>query len=225
MINEMKDSISASAAVDSFDHSFDKIIVLEKKQLVLIKKIHDQSTIDHSDIRRTMKIIQRFFIWSDMKVMIIRYIRNCHFCQRAKAFRNEYHDELMSISIANRSWKDISLDFVIQLLNSQEYNTILMIVCRMSKMRHLISCFANDEDTSFDETTRLLIRYVWKLHEFLKTIISDRDSQFISILWKTLCKILEIKAKLSTVFHSETDDQSERANQNMKRFLRIYVNY
>ena len=141
-----------------------------------------------------MKIIQRFFIWSEMKAMIDRYVRNCHLCQRAKASRNEYHDELMSISVANRSWKDISLDFVIDLsenekTNEKNYNTILMIVCRMLKMRHLISCFTDDEDTSIWETVHLLIRYIWKLHELLETIISDRDSQFISVLWKVLCSV------------------------------------
>ena len=60
MINEMKDFTLTFVAVDNF--SFDKIIVLEKKQLTLIKKIHDQLTINHSSIQRTMKIIQRFFI-------------------------------------------------------------------------------------------------------------------------------------------------------------------
>ena len=42
MINEIKDSTSTHiAAIDSLDHSFDKIIVFEKKQLALIRKIHD----------------------------------------------------------------------------------------------------------------------------------------------------------------------------------------
>ena len=39
MINKMKDFISTFAVVDNF--SFDKIIVIEKKQLTLIKEIHD----------------------------------------------------------------------------------------------------------------------------------------------------------------------------------------
>ena len=37
----MKDSTSTFAAVDNFNHSFDKIIILEKKQLTLIREIHD----------------------------------------------------------------------------------------------------------------------------------------------------------------------------------------
>jgi hypothetical protein len=37
--------------------------------------------------------------------------------------------------------------------------------------------------------------------------------------------MLKIKAKLSTAFHPETDEQSEISNQEMKRYLRAYVNH
>ena len=162
----MKNSISTYAvAIDNL--LFDKIMDFEKKQLVWIKKIHDQSTIDHFDICRIMKIIQRFFNWPEMKTRIDRYIQDCHFCQRAKIFKNEYHDKLMSISIVNRSWKNISLDFVTNLvesenINEKSYNTILMIVCKMSKMRYLISCFVDDEDTSIWKTIYFICKLVFR---------------------------------------------------------------
>ena len=44
-------------------------------------------------------------------------------------------------------------------------------------------------------------------------------------MWKALCKILQINAKLSTAFHSEMDGQSEIANQEMEKHLRTYVNH
>ncbi len=37
--------------------------------------------------------------------------------------------------------------------------------------------------------------------------------------------MLKINVKLATTFHSETDDQSEIVNQEMKQYLRIYCNY
>jgi hypothetical protein len=57
------------------------------------------------------------------------------------------------------------------------------------------------------------------------TIIFDRESQFISFVWESVCRVLKIDVKLSTTFYSETDDQSEIANQEMKRYLRNYCNY
>ena len=55
--------------------------------------------------------------------------------------------------------------------------------------------------------------------------MSDRGPQFVSAVWKALCKILRINAKLSTAFHPETDGQSEIANQEMERHLWTYVNH
>ena len=54
---------------------------------------------------------------------------------------------------------------------------------------------------------------------------SDRGSQFVSKMWDFLCKLLGIKAKLSTAFHLETNSQSENANQEAERHLRNYVNH
>ena len=53
----------------------------------------------------------------------------------------------------------------------------------------------------------------------------DRDSQFILIVWKSLCLRLDIKMKLSIDYHSQIDDQTKRANQNVKRYLRSYCSY
>jgi len=66
---------------------------------------------------------------------------------------------------------------------------------------------------------------VYRLHDLSSSIVSNRDSQFISTLWQSLCKRLKITASLLTAYHSEIDDQSKRANQDVERELRIYCNY
>ena len=71
----------------------------------------------------------------------------------------------------------------------------------------------------------MLIHHVWKLHELSLFIISNRNSQFVSIVWRILCKILNIVSKLSTAFHFEIDDWSEIANQKMKRHIRTFCNH
>ena len=44
-------------------------------------------------------------------------------------------------------------------------------------------------------------------------------------LMKELNRMLEIKTKLSTAFHPQTDRQTERANQELEQYLRIFVDY
>ena len=49
--------------------------------------------------------------------------------------------------------------------------------------------------------------------------------QFISILWKFLCKRLSISLQLFIIYHFQINDQSERVNQNIKRYLRFFCSY
>ena len=42
---------------------------------------------------------------------------------------------------------------------------------------------------------------------------------------ESLCKKLNIKRKMSTVYHPQTDGQTERVNQELGGYLRIFVNY
>jgi hypothetical protein len=117
------------------------------------------------------------------------------------------------------------MNFVIELFESKDFNAILMIVDRLTKMHHYISCTAIKESINVEETARLLMNQMWKLHELSNFIVSNRDLQFVSLVWKKMCKVLKIDVKLSTAFHSETNDQSEIVNQEMKRYLRNYCNY
>jgi hypothetical protein len=154
-----------------------------------------------------------------------RYIRNCHICKRFKVIKNKYSNLLHSLFISNRSWTNIIMNFVIELSNNKNFNVILIIVNRLTKMHHYISCTTTKEDINAKKTTLLLINYVWKLHELSNTITLNRESQFIFSIWKIVCQILKINVKLFIVFHLKTDDQSEIVNQEMKWYLRSYYNY
>ncbi len=160
-----------------------------------------------------------------MRKTINQYIQNCYICQRLKTSRNKSNDLLQSLLISEQRWQDIAMNFIIDLSDSSEYNTILMIICRLLKERHYISCITDDEDITVKKTAEMLIQWVYWTHELSSFIVSDRDSQFIFILWKFLCKRLSIFLRLFIIYHSQTDDQSERVNQNIKRYLWFFCLY
>ncbi len=63
---------------------------------------------------------------------------------------------------------------------------------------------------------RLFRDNVWKLYRFLESVMLDKRSQFVAELMKELNKILGIEMKLSIAFHSQTDSQTERMNQELE---------
>jgi hypothetical protein len=66
---------------------------------------------------------------------------------------------------------------------------------------------------------------VYWLHDLISFIVLNKDFQFISIMWQSLCKRLRITANLFTVYHLKTNDQLKQVNQDVERELRIYCNY
>ncbi len=203
----------------------DLLWISENMHTELLQEVHDQPSTSHPDNRRIIDLVQRFYYWSGHRATIRRYIRNCHACQRSKAPRNSINELHDSLSISQKRWKDIAMNFITELPLSEGYNAICTIICRLTKERHYVPCHWGDDDISAEETIWIMLWNVYRLHGLLSSIVSNRDSQFISTMWKSLCKRLRITASLFTAYHPETDDQSERVNQDVERELRIYCNY
>ena len=81
------------------------------------------------------------------------------------------------------------------------------------------------EKTLVEELARLFRNNMQKLHRLFKDIISDRGLQFTVKLMRELNKILEIESKISTVFHSQTDRQTEIVNQELEQYLRMFIDH
>jgi len=66
---------------------------------------------------------------------------------------------------------------------------------------------------------------MWKLHRLQESVISNRGPQFAAELTKELNKILEIKTRLLTTFHPQTNGQTEQMNQELEHYLRFFTEY
>ena len=81
------------------------------------------------------------------------------------------------------------------------------------------------EKTSAEGLVRLFRDNVWKLHGLLESIISDRGPQFAAGLMQELNRMLGIKSKLSMAFHLQMDRQTERVNQELEQYLRMFIDH
>jgi len=81
------------------------------------------------------------------------------------------------------------------------------------------------EKTSAEGLAVLFRDHVWKVHGLPESIISDQGAQFAAGLMKELNGMLGIETKLSMAFHPQTNGQTERANQELEQYLRIFVDY
>ncbi len=190
----------------------DLLWISENMHTKLLQEVHDQSSISLLNNKRIINLVQRFYYWSDHQATIRWYIWNCHACQRSKAFKDSINELHHSLLISQKRWKDIAMNFITELFLSEDYNIICTIICHLIKEHHYVFCHWKDDDISVEETVWIMLWNVYWLHDLFSSIVSNRDFQFISTMWKSLCKRLRITASLFTVYHSEINDQSKQVN-------------
>ena len=174
----------------------------------------------HPGISKTMKNIQRQDHWPNMSTFITNYIRSCSKCRHAKSIHHKPFGPLHFLPIGERPWDSISMDFIEGLPASDSYNMILVIVNCLTKMALFIPTFSSINSRG---VAMLFLCYVFTKHGTPSDIISDQGKHFTSRFWTSLCEILGIKGNLSTAYHPKTDGQTERVNQILKQYLRIYT--
>ncbi len=125
----------------------DRLWVSQSMITQLIRKAYDLLINNHSDINWTLNLLRQSYCWLKMRMIIKRYIQNCYVCCRSKASRDRINELLKSLFISEQWWQDILLNFIINLLKSDESNAILTVIDRLSKERHYILCWSDDEET------------------------------------------------------------------------------
>jgi len=119
-----------------------------------------------------------------------------------------------------RPFETVAMDFITKLPLSGGYNTILTITdTDCSKASVFIPC---NETIDSEGVALLYLNNVIPHYGIPHKIISDRDVRFVSKFLTELCCILNIHQNISTAYHPQTDGASERTNQTLEQYLRVF---
>ena len=99
-----------------------------------------------------VELVTRNFWWPGVTKEVKQYIEGCDSCQRSKNHTEQLAGKLMLNSIPEKPWMHILADFIIKLPLAQEYDLILVVVDRLTKMVHFIP---TTERTSAEGLARL----------------------------------------------------------------------
>ncbi|WVZ63831.1 LOW QUALITY PROTEIN: hypothetical protein U9M48_013429 [Paspalum notatum var. saurae] len=161
------------------------------KKLIL-SEAHDTAYSIHPGSTKMYHDLKERFWWYGMKRAVAEYVAVCDTCQRVKAEHQRPAGLLQPLKIPEWKWEEISMDFIVGLPRTQKgYNSIWVVVDRLTKVAH-----------------------------FILRIISDRGSQFTSRFWEQLHDSLDSKLWFSTAYHPQIDGQTERTNQIIEDMLR-----
>ena len=194
----------------------------EELRVEIIQLHHDVPAAGHGGRWKTVELVTRNYWWLGVTRDVGKYVEGCNLCQRMKNQTEEPAGKLKLSEAPQKTWSHLTVDFLTKLLVVAGRDAILVVCNRLSKMTHIV---ATMEGTLAEGLARLFRNNVWKLHGFPESVVSDRGPQFAAELTKELNRMLGIKTKLSTTFYPQTDGQTERMNQEVKQYLRFFIEH
>lgn len=166
----------------------------------------------HPGVQRTYRLLSEKYWWPDMAREVQHIVFSCSPCAQAKVPRTQLASELKPLPIPAHPWSHLSIDFIVDLPESQGNTTILVKIDRFSKSLRLIPLPAI---LSPFVTAVLLFRYLFKYFGIPKEIVSDQGLQFISQVWASFME----KMGITSGYHPQANGQVEWAIQEIGRFL------
>ena len=186
-------------------------------RLRVIEELHNEGHIGRD---RTPQLITASYYWPTVRRDVERFVERCRQCQLAKGQASNA-GLYMPLPIPTQPWTDVSMDFVLGLPRTQRGNdSIFVVVDRFSKMVHFIAC---KRTTDAVRVAQLFFSEVYRLHGLPTSIVSDRDTRFLSHFWRSLWKKLHTSLDMSTAYHPQSDGQTEVVNRSLGNMLRALV--
>lgn len=85
---------------------------------------------------------------------------------------------------------------------SEGYTVIIVIVDRLTKFAHFLPVKHPYTAASIGQ---LFMDNIVKLQGMPQSIVTDRDTIFVSSFWRELFKLYKVNLSLSTAYHPQTD--------------------
>ncbi|GLB41115.1 putative retrotransposable element tf2 155 kda protein type 1-like [Lyophyllum shimeji] len=187
----------------------------------IVEQHHDSHVAGHPGRWKTLELVSRSYWWPQMSRYIGSYTSTCDLCQRTKVRRQLPMGQLHPLPIPEGRWSVVSVDLIVELPEAHGYDAVMVVVDSVGKRAHFIPTHTTCTTMG---AANLYRKHVWKLHGLPDAFVSDRGPQFVAEFTRELYRLLGIKLSTSTAYHPQSDGQTERVNQELEQYLRVFCN-
>ena len=165
----------------------------EKLRLRIIQLHHESPTASHRGSPNTLELVRRTYYWPYITKDVKQFVRACRICKTTKSPRHAYEGLLKAMPTLYEPWKEIAVDFVVDLPPSESfegvfYTNILTITDRFTKECHTLPI----KSMTARNTARVFLKYGFSRHGLPDFVTSDCGPQFVSDFWHHLMELLQI---------------------------------
>ncbi|KAM9993581.1 hypothetical protein ACTFIZ_011547 [Dictyostelium cf. discoideum] len=193
-----------------------RLLLVDKETINLVlEEAHSTIYSGHSSTNKMVNKLKTHYYFPKFINVITRFTESCQECQKNRIDRAK-SGLLKPLPIPSRPWNDISMDFLNLPKSNAGKDSVMVVVCRLSKMCKIIPC---TKELKADEAAKLFWDNIVCNFGLPATIVSDRDKLFTSDLWNNLMEIAGVKLKMTAPSRPQADGQTERMNRNIVNLL------
>lgn len=193
----------------------------ETRKQAIIKEMHLCPIGGHQGINRTLERVKLYVQWPLMKQEIENYIRSCDTCQRNKNTRPLTRQELEITDTQSEPWIKIALDLVGPLPLTEDGNRYLL-TCQDNLTKYLIAVPLENQEAS--TVAEAFVTKICLTHGIPQIILTDQGTNFMSKVFKHICKLFKIQKITTSAYHPESNGSLERSHKTLVEYLRCFCN-
>ncbi|XP_076062488.1 uncharacterized protein LOC143037816 [Oratosquilla oratoria] len=194
-------------------------IVLPTSLRTPIMEVAHQGLSGHLGIRKTYLRLLNEFYWPGMKKDVAEFVKNCHPCQIVgKPNETIPPYPLQPIKVPFEPFSKLIIDIVGPLPKTKKGNQYILTT--LSPTTRYPDAFPLKNISA--KTVANTLTNLFTTFGIPEEIQSDRGSNFTSVLFAEVLKLLGIKQTLSTAYHPQSQGALERFHQTMKSMIRKF---
>lgn len=188
--------------------------------LRVIQEFHENPLGGHQGVTRTYQRIAQHYKWKGMRGQIKNYILSCETCQRNKTANRTVKEPMVITTTSTRPFEKIFMDIVGPLPKSHQGNVfILTLQDDLSKFAWAVPMYNHEANTV---AQHFVTQFVC-LHGLPKTLVTDCGTEFLSRVFKEVCRLLKIKQTSTTPYHPQSNGSLERSHRTLGEYLRSFA--
>ena len=125
-----------------------------------------------------------------MRASVDDYVLTCPDYLQLKSCNTPKFGLLQGPSVPDRIWADTSVYFIVGPPEVKACDCSCVKVDRLSRYTHSTPSASS---LAAEGVIRVFVNHMWKLRRFYRSIITDRDPQFVSALWRAFMTHLGTK--------------------------------
>ncbi|PNF41072.1 hypothetical protein B7P43_G06245 [Cryptotermes secundus] len=190
----------------------------ERKQRI-IAEMHDCPVGGHQGVQRTIERIKLYISWPGLDQAVTQYIRECKICQLNKETRQSIKLPLNITDTKATPWEKVYLD-VVGPLPMTESGMKYVLTCQDNLSKYFMAIPLQNQTT--EEVANAFVKNVILVYGIPSEIVTDQGSNFMSDVFKRICKLFKIEKTHTTAYHPESNGALERTHKTLTNYLRCF---